>query len=146
MYVRFAEAALAPTALPTWLPRLALLVLWGAAAAAVWSALLRSDRRHQRGPFWWRLVPAPLSAEPATTHCWRVLWDLVRGAAQVRQPPPADLARRYTELLTENLGQPGFREMVVVAHDLDSARDVVFALVSEGRRREMVRRATHRRG
>ena len=40
-----------------------------------------------------------------------------------------ELGRRYLELLTENLGQPGFREIVVTAHDLDVKRDLVFALL-----------------
>ena len=50
-----------------------------------------------------------------------MLWDLLRGAAQVRQPAPDDLGRRYIELLTENLGQPGFRELLIAAHDLDGS-------------------------
>ena len=75
-------------------------------------------------------------------HCWSVLWDLVRGAAQVRQPTPAELARRYAELLAENIGQPGFRELMIAVHDLDAKRDLVFALVAEARRRDLVRRPT----
>jgi len=70
------------------------------------------------------------------------LWDLIRGAAQLGQPEPEDLARRYTELLVENIGQPGFRELLISAHDLDARRDLIFALVSEPRRRDLVRRAT----
>ena len=35
-----------------------------------------------------------------------------------------DLGRRYIELLAENLGQPGFRELLLVAHDMDARRDV----------------------
>ena len=66
----------------------------------------------------------------------------IRGAAQLRQPAPADLARRYAELLAENLGQPGFRELVIAVHDLDARRDLIFALVAEPRRRDLVRRAT----
>src|SRR5262249_4918623 len=49
---------------------------------------------------------------------------------------------RYTELLVENIGQPGFRELLITAHDLDARRDLVFALVAEPRRRDLVRRAT----
>jgi hypothetical protein len=71
-----------------------------------------------------------------------VLWELLRGATRLRQPPADDLARRYLELLGENLGQPGFRELLITAHDLDSHRDLVFALVDETRRTALVRGET----
>ena len=141
-YVTFAQAAFAPEALPTWLPRLAVLVLAAAGAIAAAEAALGRDRRRRRGRFWWRVVRAPLSAEPAVDHCWAVMWDLMRGAAPLRRPTPADLGRRYTDMLADNLGQPGFRELMVVVHDLDARRDLVFALVSESRRRDLVRRPT----
>jgi hypothetical protein len=70
-----------------------------------------------------------------------VLWELIRGATQLKQPARTDLARRYAELLADNLGQPGFRELLIVVHDIDAGRDLVFALVSEPRRRDLVRRA-----
>lgn len=141
-YSAFAATMFAPGALPTWLPRLAVLVLGAAAIALAWDGWARRGSRHQRGQFWWRAVNAPLASEPAIEHCWRVLWDLVRGAARVKQPTPLDLGRRYVELLAENLGQPGFRELVIAAHDVDAHGDVVFALVGEGRRRDLVRRPT----
>jgi hypothetical protein len=46
--------------------------------------------------------------------------------------------RRYAEALTESLGQPGFRELMVVATDLDSRRDVVAALLREPYRRDFI--------
>ena len=49
------------------------------------------------------------------------MWDLVRGAAQLKQPAPAELGRRYAEMLSENLGQPGFRELLIAVHDVDAA-------------------------
>jgi hypothetical protein len=52
------------------------------------------------------------------------------------------LSARYVELLADNVGQPGFRELVIAAHDLDARRDVVFALVAEPRRRDLIRRAS----
>jgi hypothetical protein len=70
------------------------------------------------------------------------MWDLIRGAAQLKQPPAADLGRRYTEMLAENLGQPGFRELLIAAHDVDAGRDLVFALVADSRRRDLIRRLT----
>ena len=93
-----------------------------------------AKRRRQRGPFWWRGVRPPLSSREAVAHCWRSLWDLLRGAAPLKQPAPADLARRYTELLAENLGQPDSASCSIAVHDLDAHRDLVFALVAEPRR------------
>ncbi|HUR34699.1 MAG TPA: hypothetical protein VM032_12940 [Vicinamibacterales bacterium] len=139
-YLGVADAAFAPTALPTWLPRAAVLVLGAAGAAAGISALRRTNTRHARGPWWWRVVPAPLTAEPAIAHAWSAIWDLVRGAAQLRLPTRLDLARRYTELLGDNLGQPGFRELVIVAHDVDAGRDLVFAMVPDAQRKGLIRR------
>jgi len=141
-YLRAAEAAFAPAALPTWLPRVVVLVLGAAGLVGVVGAWLDAPARRERGGFWWRLVRAPLSSAEAAAQCWQVMWDLVRGAAQLKQPSPAELGRRYTELLAENLGQPGFRELLFTVHDLDAHRDLVFALVAEGRRRDLIGRPT----
>jgi hypothetical protein len=140
-YLRAAQAAFAPTALPTWLPRLVLLVLATAAIVALVDGW-RRDARQPRGAFWWRAFRAPLSASDAVDHTWHVLWDLLRGAANLKQPTPSELARRYVELLAENLGQPGFRELLLAVHDLDTHRDLIFALVADGRRRALIRRST----
>ncbi|MGE3177323.1 MAG: hypothetical protein AB7O32_07625, partial [Vicinamibacterales bacterium] len=140
-YLAVADAAFQPARLPTWLPRLVVLVLSAAGALALASALTHAVRRRERGPWWWRLVPAPLTRVSMVERCWTVLWDLVRGAAQVRQPESPELARRYAELLADNIGQPGFRELMVTVHDLDTRRDLVCAVVPEGRRREAARRA-----
>ena len=141
-YLRIAHAVFAQEALPTWLPRVVVLVLGFAALAALVIGWLNRGARRQRGPFWWRMAPAPLSSGGAVAHCWRMMWDLLRGAAPLKQPSPAELSRRYLELASENLGQPGFREIVVAVHDLDVHRDLVFALVAESRRRELFRRPT----
>jgi hypothetical protein len=141
-YLALAEAAFAPTALPTWLPRLVLLVI-GAAVVVLAATSYRGWRvRRPRGRFWWQFVPAPLTAEPAVERCWAMMWNLVRGAAALKPPPRADLARRYVELLADNLGQPGFRELLLLVHDVDVRRDLVFALVAEPRRRALVQRST----
>lgn len=141
-YLRVVASAFAPDALPTWLPRLVLLVLGLTVALAALSAWLGREHRRQRGGFWWRLLRPPLSTASAVEHCWAVMWDLLRGAAQLKPPALGDLGRRYTELLSDNLGQPGFRELLIAVHDLDARRDLVFALVSERRRRDLVRRPT----
>lgn len=145
LYLQVATAAFAPTGLPTWLPRLAVLALGTAIALAAISAFVRTSRRRERGPLWWRMVPAPLSAERTVEHCWKVLWDLVRGAANVRQPSPVDLARRYAELLSENIGQPGFRELLLSVHDIDARRDLIFAVVADMRRRTLQQTPTGNR-
>jgi patatin-like phospholipase len=142
-YVSLAQSAFAPDMLPTWLPRLVLLVMGTAAVVAVADAwMANSGRRAGRGAPWWRAVRAPLSSQSAIDHTWRVMWDLVRGAAQLKQPLPAELGRRYAEMLAENLGQPGFRELLIAVHDEDAHRDLIFALVGEERRRDMIRRPT----
>jgi hypothetical protein len=140
-YLRLSSRLFAPGAFPTWLPRLVVLVLGLAALTLVGEMLATARSRRQRGPFWWRVLPAPLSVREVRARCWGALWDLIRGAAQLHQPEPDDLARRYTDLLIENLGQPGFRELLVAAYDLDARRDLIFALVAEPRRRDLVRRA-----
>jgi hypothetical protein len=141
-YIDAAERAFAPDGFPTWLPRLAVLVLGVAALVVASSAALTADHRRQRGSFWWRGVGSPLSSREAVAHCWRAMWDLLRGAAALREPPPAELARRYVELLVDNLSQPGFRELLVAVHDLDAHRDMVFALVEDSRRHDMIRRGS----
>ncbi len=141
-YLRVAARSFAPDALPTWLPRLAVLVLGAAGVGAAVMAWQARDHRRTRGTAWWAAVRAPLTTTTALEHVWSTLWDLIRGAAQLRRPSAAELGRRYTEMLAENIGQPGFRELVIVAHDLDAGRDVIFALVGEARRHDLVRRAT----
>ena len=141
-YLDLAETAFAPTALPTWLPRLVLIVFGLAGITAAAAGWIERSRRRHRGSVWWRFVRAPLSTATAVNHCWAVMWDLVRGAAVLEQPTPDDLGRRYGELLADNLGQPGFRELLIAVHDVDAHRDLIFALVGEARRRDLLRRPT----
>jgi hypothetical protein len=141
-YVSLAQRAFAADGLPTWLPRLALLVLGLAATVAAVAAWLHDDGRRRRGPWLWRILPGPISPAAAAAQCWASLWDLLRGAAPLKQPSTTELGRRYTELLADNIGQPGFRELVIAVHDVDARRDLVFALVSEPRRRNLFRRQT----
>jgi patatin-like phospholipase len=140
-YIRVTEAAFASGGLPTWLPRLVFLVLLAAAAVALIDGWTH-DPRTPRGPFWWRALRLPLTSAAAADHTWRVLWDMLRGAAQLKQPPAAELGRRYVEVVAENAGQPGFRELLIAVHDVDARRDLLFALVGEPRRRDLVRRRT----
>jgi hypothetical protein len=141
-YLQFTQAAFDPGGLPTWLPRLVVLVLGSVGVATLIAGWAGGGTRRQRGPFWWRMLRPPISSLQAVEQCWRMMWDLLRGAAQLKEPTPLELCRRFTEMVTENLGQPGFREMVLAVHDLDAHRDLVFTLVAESRRRDLLRRAT----
>lgn len=109
---------------------------------AVFSALLvrrqASTGRRAAGRWWWRVFGAPIEAESARTVFTTAIWDLIRGAAPASPPGRAALGRRYTEVLLENIGQPGFAELVLVATDLDARRDVVAALLQEPHRAEFL--------
>jgi hypothetical protein len=140
-YLALAQRAFDPGGFPTWLPRLVFLVLAFAVGVLGVDGWRRAGRQG-RGAVWWRLLGSPLDAGTAVDHCWRAMWDLIRGATQLKQPSPDDLSRRYVEMLSENLGQPRFRELVITAHDVDAHRDVIVALVGEARRRDLVRRPT----
>src|SRR5262249_29380900 len=100
-YLRLAQDAFAPGALPTWLPRIVVLILTACGAFAFATGLLAGRGRRVQGPHWWRSAGPPLSAGEAVALCWRVLWDAIGGAAQVKQPAPGDLARWYIDLLAE---------------------------------------------
>ena len=134
-YARSLDALFAPSALPTVIPRgivFCLLVAIGALAVGLaldaWRAPAR--RRVKHGAIW-RLLGAPLSDAVVLNRATAELWNLIRGAAAIAPPARQDLGRRYIELLAENLGQPGFRELLLVAHDMDARRDVLFALLGD---------------
>ena len=141
---RFVEWVFAPAALPIWLPRLvvvALALLLAVLVCAAGLAWMRAGaQRRRRGALWWVLLGAPLDVGRARGWFADGLWKLMRGAASIGRPGPEDLGQRYAELLSENLGQPGFRELLITAHDLDGRRDLVFALLSEPYRRRFFRR------
>jgi hypothetical protein len=142
-YLRLAQAVFGPTGFPTWLPRLVFLVAAVAGATVAVDGALRG-RRRSRGSRWWRMVPAPLSAAGVADRCWEVLWELLRGATGLQQPSSRDLAARYVELLADNLGQPGFRELIILAHDLDARQDLLFVLAGDQRRPERTGRVAPR--
>jgi hypothetical protein len=138
-YATTVEAAFAPQALPTWLPRIALVVvvlmIAAVIGAAVRARLTWPARRGHRGGLWWISLVPPVSGREAAAYFRSGLWDLIKGGARIAEPDTRDLARRYTELLADNLGQPGFRELLIAVHDLDARRDLVFALLCEEHRR-----------
>jgi hypothetical protein len=138
--------AFSPAGLPTRLPQL--IAAWLAALLVLlllsaWRARRRQPRRDVRGRVWWTLLGSPISATPAVEYFVGGLWDLLKGGAPVKRPTRLDLSRRYAELLAENLGQPGFRELLLVTHDLDARQDLVFALLGgDWRRPFFIRRQT----
>lgn len=140
-YVTLVAAAFSPGALPTWLPRLIALVVIAGAAVLVLGSLLAwrraPVRRRTRGSLAWAVLGVPLDSARAGQHFGDGLWDLLRGGTSLKTPPAHDLSRRYAELLAENLGQPGFSELLLSVHDLDARRDLVFGLVREPFRRTL---------
>jgi hypothetical protein len=134
-----------PAFLPAMLPKALVLAMAALVAAlgllAAFMLLFDRRARRDRAPLWWRIAGAPLSAAPAVAAFTSSLWRLLGGAAGARQPREPGLSRTYAELLRENVGQPGFRELLLTVHDLDMRRDFVFALVGERYRRDFFRPA-----
>jgi hypothetical protein len=142
-YTALLESVFDPGFLPTVLPRAFLLslVLFAGTLGVLGIGVLihGSGKRRDDAPVWWRIVGAPLSAAGATRAVLDGVWRLVGGAAGARRPQPLALSRAYTELLRDNLGQPGFRELLLTVHDLDMRRDLVFAMLGERHRRDFFR-------
>lgn len=146
-YQRSIEVLFSPPILPTILPRLLVLGVLVIAAILIGSAVRTArderSRRRLRGAFWWRLVGSPLDASEPATSMIEALWNVVRGASTEPRPAPAEIGRRYVDVLADNFGQPGFHEVLLAVHDLDSRRDLVGAILAapsraafEGRRAE----------
>ena len=134
-------AAYSPRALPTWIPRATLAIAaLGVAVLVVGMVVERRAHRTRRtaaAPALWSLLGAPIDEAGAVRASTNALWAILKGGATLKAPDARDLARRYSELLAENLGHPGFRELLIVAHDLDARRDVVFGLVREPYRKAL---------
>jgi hypothetical protein len=139
-YAELLAAAFGPTALPTWLPRLIALCVIIVLTMLVLGAAVTSRtaiRRHWRRLSLWSLIGAPVDSARATRHFVSGLWDLLRGGANLKVPAPEDLSHRFSELLNDNLGQPRFSELLLIVHDVDARRDLVFGLVREPFRRAL---------
>ena len=143
-YTAYSGRAFEPSFLPAVLPQVLVFVLAGLALVTSigLAGLLarRRSRRTDRTPLWWRLIRSPLGTDVARRHVERMLWRLVGGAVGGRRPTDADFCRGYSELLLDNIGQPGFRELLLVVHDLDARFDLVFGLLAERSRRDFFRR------
>lgn len=93
-------------------------------------------RRRAREPVWRRVLGPPLDCDKTTERIVSRLWTLVSGATGTRKASHGELSARAADLLLENLGQPGFRELILTIHDLDAQRDLVFGLLADARRRD----------
>ena len=146
-YADTVRQAFSPAALPTLVPRLVTLCLASAFTILAVSALRqRPDITHgksnrDRGRWWARLVGSPWSTEPGLRHFRASLWPLFRGPNTAKDPAAPDLSRRYTELLLENLGQPGFRELIIATLDVETRGDLIFAAIGETRRQAFFQRS-----
>ncbi len=145
-YADMVRYAFAAPALPTVVPRLVTLCFAAAflvlavSAAAQRPDISQGKANRDRGRWWARVVGAPWSAEPGLRHFRTSLWHLFRGPATAKEPSAPDLSRRYTELLLENLGQPGFRELIIATLDVETRGDLVFAAIGEARRQAFFQR------
>ena len=133
-YATWLQTVFAGPRLPTFVPRVGM-ILVSALAVLVLVAAARAARagwaRRGRGAVWWWVLGAPFDATSARDAFMAALWQLIRGAAPVTRPSMSALGRRYADVLVESLGQPGFRELIVLATDLDTRRDLIGALVRE---------------
>lgn len=140
-YEGWLRAVFAPSFLPVYLPRLVVIAVASLLALLALDAVERSVRRRTRriargGP-WWRLIGAPIDHAQAAAWFSGGLWQIMHGS-RVQRPTDDELGERYAELLQENLGQPGFRELLMLVHDVDARRDVAFALLADPYRREFL--------
>lgn len=80
-----------------------------------------------------------LDPSAAATRLRSALWEVCRGQLTSQRPDSdAEVGRRYVTVLAENLGQPGFRELILRAADLDAGRDLPFILLREPHRTAFV--------
>jgi hypothetical protein len=131
-YLDWLATAMSPEALPTILPRVVVLLVLVPLLVLLAAGVHRRARvwrfRRGGGP---GFLGSPLESLDIKRHVRRGLWQLISGTSGFREPGQVEMSRRYVELLRENLGQPGFRELLVLVHDLDARRDLVFGLLRE---------------
>src|SRR5204863_8485174 len=91
-------------------------------------------RRRMAETFEWLL-----DATPARDRVAEALWEVARGPnISSRVPSDADLGRKYVSLLSENLGQPGFRELILRTADLETGGALPFVLLDDAHRAAFV--------
>jgi hypothetical protein len=136
----FVAASVAALFLPPdlrWIDAVLVFALLAAAATTVVVSRWYARSRRASGGAWWGVFGAPFDARPTIDAFSQTVWQLIRGAARDVHPP-REAGRRYAEVLAENLGQPGFRELMIIATDLDARSDVVAAMLREPYRHEFM--------
>ena len=89
----------------------------------------------RRGRRFAEVFETPLDARPAAQRLSDALWEVARGSAISAGPPSeSELGRRFVALLAENLGQPGFRELILRAADLETGNVLPFVLLHDAAR------------
>lgn len=119
------------------IPRVAVLSLLAALLFLVFEYATRRASRHRRsmhGRPWWVALGAPIDATRAYMHFAGAFWS-APGKAGMTSRARAEASRRYVEMLADGLGQPGSAELILTVHDLDTRRDLVFAVLQEPWRR-----------
>jgi hypothetical protein len=122
------------------LAAIALAIVGVLGGAAILDRVRALTRRRASGMWWGRIAGAPLDGRAARELFVETIWGLIRGAAPLARPDRLALGRRYSEVLAESLGQPGFRELLIVTHDLETHGDLVAALLRDSYRREFMAR------
>ena len=137
-YREWLGALLSTDLLSSIVPRFATAALFAGALSVLLARALamarRVPRRRARGALLGAALGAPIDASRAVEWATGGFWEYIRGATTIAQPQRRDLGRRFAELVSENLGQPGYRELLLLAHDVDAKRDLVCALLSEPHR------------
>lgn len=88
------------------------------------------DRRRMGEAF-----EAAVDPRPGEERLGRALWEVARGpATSSSAPSTGELSKRFVGLLAENLGQPGFRELILRVADLESAAPLSFVLLQDEHR------------
>jgi patatin-like phospholipase len=101
-------------------------------ASAVLAGLYALLRYRRRLP---EQLESIIDASPATSRLKRALSEVAPGSVMALRPSSdAELGKRYVTILGENLGQPGFRELILRAADLDTGEVLPFVLLSEPHR------------
>jgi hypothetical protein len=86
----------------------------------------------------WRFAEAfeyVLDAGRGSERLRRALWTIARGPTLSAAPPLGpELGKRYVALAAENLGQPGFRELILRTADLETGIVLPFVLLKDEHR------------
>ena len=136
-FLRLIESTFSQSLFAVVIPRVAVLSLLAALLFLVLEYVTRRVTRHRRsmqGRPWWGALGAPVDASAAYAHFAGAFWQSPGRsghASRVR----AEASRRYVEMLADGLGQPGSAELLLTVHDLDTRRDLVFAVLQEPWRR-----------